>query len=62
MFQRLWLVLSIIWAGMVFAPELLSPGQAPMSKLVIIAFLPMVIGPVMGSVARWVVRGPTRRD
>jgi hypothetical protein len=54
MFKRLWVVLSIIWAGLIFAA---GNGDAPMEKMVAIAFGPAIVVAVLWRAGRWVGTG-----
>lgn len=62
MVKRLWFVLCVIWAGLVFAAGLMpgadgSPSDNSTSKVVILALFPILIGAVLGPVAHWVRHG-----
>ena len=54
MFQRLWVVLSIIWAGLIF---LAGNGDAPIEKMVALAFGPAIVVAVLWRAGRWVGSG-----
>ena len=57
MLKRLWLTLSVLWAGCVLIPELFAthaPGSGPgVSRLLITASLPFLPGLLIW----WIVRG-----
>jgi hypothetical protein len=52
MAKRLWIVLSVSWALMVIALQ----GEMSV-RLMWVALFPLIAGPVLAAVARWVVRG-----
>lgn len=57
MLQRLWVVLSAIWAG-VFLLNGLSKVDGLQRGDLLVALGPPVIVVLMGESLRWVVRGP----
>jgi hypothetical protein len=52
MLMRLWFVLSVAWAALVFLSQ-----SEPGGRLVGVALFPLIAGPVLVVVVRWVVRG-----
>jgi|HubBroStandDraft_6_1064221.scaffolds.fasta_scaffold705022_1 hypothetical protein len=55
--KRLWLVLSLLWAGCCIMPELFSSYPPPVWRTLFVGFLPLIAGAAMGRMGHFVARG-----